>query len=100
MPGKASTAPAGAPFSACAVWRGPQVGEVELGHVVAEVLAGHEVDHGVLAGEEPAEGCLAGGGLEAAEGPGDAWVSVGGDGQLLVAGVEGGEDGRGCVADG
>jgi len=78
--------PDGAPLSAGAVWRGAQVAEVELGHLVAEVLAGYEVDHGVLAGEEPAEGGLVGGGLEAAEGPGDAGVPVGGDGQVLVAG--------------
>src|SRR5689334_24457289 len=87
-PPVASAAPCGAPFSAGAVWRRPQLVERELGHLVPEALAGHEVDHGVLAGEEPAEGCLVGGGLEAAEGPGDAGVSVGGDGQVLVVAVE------------
>src|SRR5690242_20793436 len=43
--------------------------ERELGHLVPEALAGHEVDHGVLAGVEPAEGGFVGGGLEAVKGP-------------------------------
>jgi hypothetical protein len=59
-----------APTSARVGWRRPEVVEHEAGHVAAELLAGHEVDHGVLTGEDPAEGGFVGGGLEAAEGPG------------------------------
>src|SRR5260221_5357548 len=81
-------------------WSRPQVAEHELGHLAAELLAGHEVDHGVLPGEEPAECCLVGGRLEAVEGPGDAWISVRCHGQLLVVAVEGAKDGCRCFADG
>ena len=56
-----------APTSARVGWRRPEVVEHEVGDVVAELLAGHEVDHGVLPGEDPAECGLVGGGLEAAE---------------------------------
>src|SRR5690242_18437838 len=99
-PGVASTAPRWSASSAGASWRRPQVAEVELSHLAAEVLAGDEVDHGVLAGEDPAEGGLVGGGLEAVKGPGDARVPIRGDGQPLVAAVEGSQHGRGRLADG
>ena len=36
-----------APTSARVGWRRPEVVEHEAGHVAAELLAGHEVDHGV-----------------------------------------------------
>src|SRR6266705_1126135 len=77
--------------SAQADWRWP---------VAAELLAGHEVDHGVLTGEEPAERRLAGCRLEAAEGPGHAGISVRADSELLVVTVEGAENGCRGLADG
>jgi len=39
--------------SAGAGWRRPEVVEHEVANVAAELLAGHEVDHGVLPGENP-----------------------------------------------
>src|SRR6478672_12338294 len=99
MPGWHPPLPAGAPFSAGAVWHRPQVAEVELGHLAAEVLAGHEVDHGVLTGEDPAEGGLVGGGLEAAEGPGYAGICVRANRQPLVVTIEGAQYGGRCLAD-
>jgi hypothetical protein len=65
-----------APASARAGWRRPEAVEHEVGDVAAELLTGHEVDHGVLPGEDPAECGLVGGGLEAAEGPGHAGICV------------------------
>jgi hypothetical protein len=51
--GKLPPLPRGAALSARARWRRPEVAEHELGDLAAELLAGHQVDHGVLAGEEP-----------------------------------------------
>ena len=80
-------------------WRRPEVAEHEAGHAVAELLAGHEVDHGVLTGEDPAEGGFVGGGLEAAEGPGYAGIRVRANRQPLVVTIEGAEYGGRCLAD-
>jgi len=74
--GKTSAAPAGAALSARARWRRPEVAEHELGDLAAELLAGYQVDHGVLPGENPAERRLVGCRLEAAEGPGHAGITV------------------------
>ena len=78
----------GCGFSARARWRRPEVAEHELGDLAAELLAGHQVDHGVLPGEDPAEGCLVGCRLEAAERPGHAGITVRADDQLLVVTTE------------
>src|SRR4029077_17477657 len=67
-------------FLARAVRCRAEVAEHEVANLAAEFLAGHEVDHGVLTGEEPAERCLVGCRLEAAEGPGHAGISVRADG--------------------
>ena len=73
-----------APTSARAGGRRPEVVEHELGDVTAELLAGHEVDDGVLPGEDPAECGLVGGGLEAAEAPDYAGICVRAHCQPLV----------------
>jgi hypothetical protein len=49
---------------ACVGWRRAEVVEHEVADVAAELLPGHEVDHGVLPGEKPAERCLVGGRLD------------------------------------
>src|SRR6185437_17034214 len=88
-----------APTSARVGWRRPEVVEHEAGHVVAELLAGHEVDHGVLPGEDPAERGLVGGGLEAAEGPGYAGIRVRANRKPLAVTIEGAEHGGRGLAD-
>src|SRR5580700_5115266 len=88
-----------APTSARADWRRPEVVEHEAGDAVAELLAGHEVDDGVLPGEDPAECGLVGGGLEAAEGPGYAGIRVRAHRQPLVVTIEGTEHRGRSLAD-
>src|SRR5690242_2188461 len=66
-------------------------------HLTAEPLAGLVVEPGVLPGEDAAEPGLVRGGLEAAEGPGDA---VERDRQVYPGSVEGAEHGGRGLADG
>src|SRR6266566_7160718 len=89
-----------APSSARAGSRRPEVVEHEVGNLMAELLAGHEVDHGVIPGEDPAERGFVGCRLEAVEGPRHAGISVRTDGQRLAVTVEGAQNGGRRLADG